>query len=157
MPPKPPPLDVMKELRTQLLDPLAQDWNNAYWNYQALRTRYPAADAVLDFVPYVGIANGVDDIRRSLPVGDLQGTANGAAGMAIGASTTGKYAKASVETLQELAKHAPGVAKRAAVILSAGPMGYLDHVVESQKAANARYQDMPLADMAAQLQGWGSK
>lgn len=152
MPNKAPPLNVMRGLHEALVAPIAKDFENAYWIQRAARGRYPAGDAALNFVPYVGLAANVDDMAHASDAGDMAGAATGAA---VNGSLVTGYAGAGMAAVKRMAQEAPGQVGRAAVLLSAGPLAYLRSVLDAQKAANNQYGDIPLVDLAARLRGWG--
>lgn len=154
MPYKPPPLDVMKGLKEALVDPISRDWRDAYWIQRAVRERYPAGNAALDFVPWVGLAANADDMMQAENTGDTVGAA---AGAAVTGGVTAAYAKGGLQAVKGVAKDAPGMAGRAAVILSTGPLMYLRSVLDAQSKATQQYKDTSMREIAEQLRGWGAQ
>lgn len=154
MPYKPPPLDVMKGLKEALVDPISRDWGDAYWIQRAARERYPAGNAALDFMPYAGIAANIDDMAQANNAMDMAGATTGAV---VNGGVTAAYAKGGLQAVKGVAKDAPGMAGKAAVLLSTGPLMYLRSVLDAQSKANQQYKDTSMREIAEQLRGWGTQ
>lgn len=150
----PPPLDVMKGLKEALVDPISKDWEDAYWIQRALRERYPAGNAALDFVPWAGWAASADDMAQARNAGDIAGAV---AGTAINAGTTAAYAKGGLQAVRNATQHAPGMMGRGVALLSMGPFMYLRSVLDEQSKANQQYKDTSMREIAEQLRGWGTQ
>lgn len=143
-----PPLDVLGGLKKAIVDPIAKDFRDGYWTQRAVRARYPAADALLNFVPYVGIATNADDLQRSvidsgrINPGDL-------AGLAVGAAST----KLGLKGLSTVASGIPGRKASSVMVNGVGlpAAGYLNHYIDAQSAANQKYGNRPLHEIVKEL------
>lgn len=144
-------LDVLGGLKEAVVDPMWSDIKDAYWLQRAARERYPAADAVLNFVPYVGAVTNADDIVQDIRGADYKATPGDAAGMALNLAAT----KAGVRGLSEVARDAERLGRSGGRVMAIGvgmpATGYLTHYADRQKAAEKAYGDTPLLEIARQL------
>ena len=146
---KSPPLDVIGGLKEAIGSPIAKDFESAYWMQRAARAKYPAADSILNFMPYLGVATNVDDIQRnardngSFDPRDL-------AGLAVGVAAT-KFGLKGVNTLATGAGRARTASNVRAVGIGMPAAAYAGHYVDAQRAANEQYGDRPLIDIAKEL------
>lgn len=146
---KSPPLNVWQGLKEAVVNPIVKDFQNAYWVQRAGRARYPAVDAALTFVPYVGVATNLDDLQRnavdngSFDIRDLGGLVLSAAATKLGAKGLSGLADGAGR-----ARTASNVRVVGAGIPGAG---YINHYIEAQDAANQKYGDRPLYEIARDL------
>lgn len=162
-----PKLDILGGLKNAIIDPIAEDFKQAYWTQRAARARYPGADAALNFVPYVGAATNLDDVAQDVRTKQYQDVPGDLAGAALNIGALKAYGA--------VAKSAPGAVKDAISAVSGATGGkrgnmpaaasftgsavatpvaaYIDHYATKQKEADAKYGDTPLRGIASQLRG----
>lgn len=135
----------------RIVDRIKDGVSDAYWMQRAVRERYPAADAVLNFVPYVGAATNIDDVVQDVRSGDYSSIPSDAAGAALNVGAT----KLGLRGLSEVAKDAQRYGRSGGKVMATGvgmPTAlYVDHYLDRQKAADEQYGDTPLVDIAKQL------
>ena len=156
---------MARGLKETIYDPIADDVERAYWQYRAARERYPAADGVLNFVPYVGAAINADDVFRDVRDGASIGeiTAD-AAGAAVNLALLGKYGKAAhavgdftkevASTTKRMTKNfagEPAMYSLAGTAVATPPVMYAAHYADKQQKADEKYGDASLNAVAAEI------
>jgi hypothetical protein len=163
-------------LKEAIYEPIKEDVKDAYWVQRAARTRYPGADGIFNFLPYVGAATVADDMAQSLY---QEGTIHNSdlIEAAINRSTMGLAGKGAVNSFRSLGQYGQnaknqvisnskgnktGDRAQAATLVAGGiplglvaaltPMAYYGHYANRQENANKQYGDLPLYKIAEELQ-----
>lgn len=145
------PLNILSGLNDALVQPLWGDIKDAYWMQRAARERYPIADTALNFIPYVGVAAGVDDIiqdTRQANYGELPADLGG---LGVGSASTMAALKGFGKVAAQASKAARGITGIAGV----GLTGFAQASMREQDAAAKKYEGMSIKDIADQLRQLG--
>jgi len=171
-----PPPSVEPKQERSIYGAVKENLANAYWLQRAARTRYPGADGVLNFTPYVGLATAADDIGQDL-YQNKHISGENLAELALNRAAMSKYGKGVVGSFKNLGKYAEkakddtvarshgrktGHRGQGALLGSLGmplalaasvpPVAYYQYYKGKQLEANEQYGDTPLRDIAKQLQ-----
>jgi hypothetical protein len=161
--------DMYNGVKEAVVDPIKEDFKDAYWIQRAAREKYPAADAALNFIPtplgaVVGLAANADDLYHDAGKGDLIKSTGDVGGALLGTGriasagkllkstmSDGKYAIDAVQKKLGTKAGAPEAAFAANFgVIPAGAV-YAADVADSQRDANKEYKDQSVADLAKQL------
>jgi hypothetical protein len=172
--------EFARGFKEAIVDPIAEDWEKGYWQQRAVRARYPGADGVLNFTPVIGAVTAVDDVARDVvDTGTVSG--ENLAELALNRTAMGKYGRGAIDAVKRVAKSgdaarldkrtqelkeagwpSKGTSPRsqagaslgaaiAAPVVATPAVGYVQHYVNKQQEANAKYGDMPIKEIAAGL------
>jgi hypothetical protein len=173
--------NLLRGLKQEIHEPIANDIKDAYWAYRAARARYPGADGVLNFTPYLGLATAAEDIAHgflnspsSYVTSDdfakdaIELALNRAVfskygrGLFAAAKKLASFAKSSGQKVRKESKGRKAGARAEAGTLGAGslilgpaatipPLAYYNHYANRQREANAQYGNTPLNEIADEL------
>jgi len=143
-------------LKETIVDPLIEDWKNAYWMQRAARERYPMANAALNFLPTpvgagIGLAANIDDLFHDTKNQNYSGMAGDLIGAGVGYERSKGAASGAMNTLKDVYKTSPKTVGRGALLLGALPMTYGRSVYKDQQTANQQYNTMSLLEIANKL------
>lgn len=157
------PGEMFRGLRESIVDPIKQDFKQAYWMQRAARERYPVSDAALNFVPYAGVAGAADDYYHEMRKGGGATAAGNAVEMAVNPTTMGAAVRAGTAPTAPQQK-GTGIMKRAGLrgaatmdllkwsLLGSGGASGGGIYAENQRQANQQHGNTPLRDISRQLQ-----
>lgn len=149
------PFKLLGTLLTGFADavgkPITDDMVRAYQLQRAARARYPGADGVLNFVPYVGVATNVDDIINDIAGGNYGSLPGDVASGAVGVKTTMMGAKGLLGAARMATSQGRSGGKVLLMGGGAPAMAYIDHYRKAQAEADKKYGDTPVLDIARRM------
>lgn len=138
-------MDIWKGLQEALFNPIAKDWKNAYRMGRVARERYPASDAITNFIPYLGSVLNIDDAANNVMDSQYSDVPGDLAGLALNVGTTLSGVRGLKSMVSSLPRSRRG---RAAALGFGAPTSlYLNHYMEQQKQANERFGSKSLRDI----------
>lgn len=157
--------EMARGVKEAVVDPIAEDFKQAYWMQRAARTRNPKVDAALNFVPYVGVAAAADDLQHAVREGDKAGSVANAVEVAVNPTTMKAGLRAGIKAVSddtpvvrkkfgqtyESARGFVGKKMAGALGLASGAGAAANYYGHAQNDANEKYGDRPLKEIAQEL------